>query len=143
MDTPDIYQAGSAIPACTSLREVLCKALASHGRQTAFSCEGASLSYRELDPYSDQFTAWLFQDSTLQPGDPIAIQLPDILQYPIMALRVIKAVMVIVNITPLYIAGEIEHQLKGSGVRVLVTLEEVLHVTSNILRRNLRDKQVI
>ncbi len=151
MDTPDAYQPrldisvqpDTDIPNCGSLRDLLIDALARNADQVAFSCDGAKLSYRELDRLSDAFAAWLLRESTLMPGDRVAIQLPNLLQYPITALGVIKAGMVIVNINPLYTAGETEYQLIDSGARALVTLKEVLLVTNKILPRTAIDKVIV
>ena len=143
MDSPDNFQAGPALPVCGSLRDIIGKACKKHAELTAFSCEGAHLSFRKLDRLSDQFAAWLLRESTLEPGDRVAIQLPNLLQYPVVALGVIKAGMVIVNINPLYTAGETEHQLRDSGARVLVVLEDVLPVISRILPGTVIDKVVV
>ncbi len=143
MDAPDTYQAVPDIPDHGLLRDLLADALATHADRVAFSCDGTKLTYRELDRQSDAIAAWLLRESTLMPGDRVAIQLPNLLQYPITALGVIKAGMVIVNINPLYTAGETEHQLMDSGARALVTLEEVLPVTSKILPGTAIEKVVV
>ena len=126
-----------------TLRDLLSAACKEHAELTAFSCEGARISYAELDRKSDQFAAWLLQDTTLEAGDRVAIQLPNLIQYPVAALGTLKAGMVIVNINPLYTAGETEHQLQDSGARVLVTMEEILPVTSRILPGTRIEKVVL
>ena len=126
-------QAGKELETVASLREMFSQACNAHASLTAFSCEGARISYRRLGIYSDRFAAWLLRESTLEAGDRIAIQLPNLIQYPVVVLGVIKAGMVIVNINPLYTAGETERQLRDSGARMLVTLEEILPVSSRIL----------
>ncbi len=110
---------------------------------TAFSCEGARISFGALEQQSNCFAAWLLRESTLEPGDRVAIQLPNLLQYPIVALGVIKAGMVIVNINPLYTAGETEHQLRDSGARALIVLEDVLKVTGRILPGSAVDRVIV
>jgi long-chain acyl-CoA synthetase len=143
MDSPSNFQAGPALPVCGSLRDIIGDACKKHADLTAFSCEGARLSFRKLDRLSDQFAAWLLRESTLEPGDRVAIQLPNLLQYPVVALGVIKAGMVIVNINPLYTVGETEHQLRDSGARALVILKDVLPVISRILPGTAIDKVVV
>jgi len=143
MDDQPVNQGGPKLPSCASLRELLGRSLTQHANLVAFSCEGASLTYRQLDRLSNQLAAWLLRESTLVPGDRVAIQLPNLLQYPVAALAVIKAGMVIVNINPLYTAGETEHQLRDSGARALFTLEEVLSVTSKILPGTAIEKVVV
>jgi len=143
MATPEINQVDPELPVGGSLREMLGKAMRAHANRIAFSCEGANLSYRQLDHLSSEFAAWLLRESTLVPGDRVAIQLPNLLQYPVTAMGVIKAGMVLVNINPLYTAGETEHQLRDSGARVLVTLEEVLPVISKILPGTAIEKVIV
>ncbi|MDG2176977.1 MAG: AMP-binding protein [Gammaproteobacteria bacterium] len=143
MDSLDNFQAVPALPVCGSLRDIIGEACKKYADLTAFSCEGAHLSFKKLDRLSDQFAAWLLRESTLEPGDRVAIQLPNLLQYPVVALGVIKAGMVIVNINPLYTAGETEHQLRDSGARALVVLEDVLPVISRILPGTAIDKVVV
>lgn len=88
----------------------------------AFSCMGRSLTFRELDQYSQRLTAYLRTQTTLQPGDRIAIQLPNILQFPIAVLAASRAGLILVNTNPLYTAREMRHQFKDSGVRGIVIL---------------------
>lgn len=141
--SPGNNQAVPEIPASVSLREIISEACQKHAHLTAFSCEGKKLSYQELDSASDNFAAWLMRESTLVPGDRVALQLPNLMQYPIAALGVLKAGMVIVNINPLYTARECEHQLQDSGARVLVTLEEVLPVISKIISGTAIEKVIV
>lgn len=143
MDAQPVNQGAIELPSCASLRELLGHSMAQYAHLVAFSCEGASLTYRQLDRLSDQLAAWLLRESTLVPGDRVAIQLPNLLQYPVTALAVIKAGMVIVNINPLYTAGETEHQLRDSGARALFTLEDVLPVISKILPGTAIEKVVV
>lgn len=142
-DSPGNNQADPEIPTSGSLREIISEACHKYAHLTAFSCEGRKISYQELDSASDRFAAWLMRESTLVPGDRVAIQLPNLIQYPIAALGVLKAGMVIVNINPLYTAGESEHQLKDSGAKVLFTLEETLPVLSRIISATAIEKVIV
>ncbi len=81
---------------------------------------------RTLKRLSRAFAVWLLNDAGLAPGTRIAIQLPNITQYPIVAWGVFRAGMVIVNTNPLYTARELEHQFNDSGATVLVALTELL-----------------
>ena len=143
MDNPDTFQAGPALPVCGSLRDIITEACKKHADLTAFSCEGASLSFRKLDRFSDQFAAWLLRESTLESGDRVAIQLPNLLQYPVVALGVIKAGMVLVNINPMYTAVETEHQLRDSGAKALVVLEDILPVIARVLPGTSIDRVIV
>ncbi|MEM8594317.1 MAG: AMP-binding protein [Pseudomonadota bacterium] len=110
-----------------------------HASATALTCMGYSLSYKELDEKSNDFAAYLQNETNLVAGDRVAVMLPNILQQPVSVLGILKAGMVLVNTNPLYTPRELEHQLNDSGAKALVMLanmgdvvEEVLPHTQNI-----------
>jgi long-chain acyl-CoA synthetase len=99
----------------------------------AFTNMNATLSYSQLEEVSRAFAAWLRHKSGLQPGDRIALMMPNILQYPIAMFGALRAGLVIVNANPLYTAHELEHQLKDSGAKAIVILENFAHVLQQVL----------
>ena len=106
-----------------SLNEVLDHVAAAHGPLPAFSCFGHSLSYREIDDLSSRFAGFLRNRLKLNPGDRLAIQLPNLLQFPVVVYAAIKADLVIVTTNPLYTAPEMKHQFADSGAKAVVVLE--------------------
>lgn len=106
-----------------SLAEVLDHISASHGPLPAFNCFGHSLSYREIDELSSRFAGFLRNQLQMNPGDRIAIQLPNLLQFPVVVYAAIKADLVIVTTNPLYTAPEMKHQFADSGAKAVVVLE--------------------
>ncbi|MFV3328608.1 long-chain-fatty-acid--CoA ligase FadD2 [Pseudomonas sp. NY15372] len=88
----------------------------------AFSNLGVTLSYADLDRQCAAFAAWLQQHTDLVPGDRIAVQMPNVLQYPIAVFGAMRAGLIVVNTNPLYTAREMRHQFKDSGARALVYL---------------------
>ncbi|RMO85265.1 Long-chain-fatty-acid--CoA ligase [Pseudomonas syringae pv. tagetis] len=88
----------------------------------AFSNMGVTLTYAELDRHSAAFTAYLQQHTQLMPGDRIAVQMPNLLQYPIAVFGAMRAGLIVVNTNPLYTAREMRHQFKDSGAKALVYL---------------------
>jgi len=86
----------------------------------AYTCMGQTLSYADIDRLSANFAAYLQNDTDLQPGDRIAVQLPNILQYPIAVFGALRAGLVVVNTNPLYTDRELEHQMNDSGAKALV-----------------------
>ncbi|MBF8757141.1 long-chain-fatty-acid--CoA ligase FadD2 [Pseudomonas guariconensis] len=88
----------------------------------AFSNLGVTLSYRDLERYSAAFAAWLQQHTDLVPGDRIAVQMPNVLQYPIAVFGAMRAGLIVVNTNPLYTEREMRHQFKDSGARALIYL---------------------
>lgn len=103
--------------------EVFEYAFTNHADKPAYNCLGHTLTYRDLDNYSARLATWLRNKSGLQPGDRIAIQLPNLLQFPITVVAAARAGLVIVNTNPLYTAREMKHQFKDSGVKGVVILE--------------------
>jgi len=89
----------------------------------SFFCFVKSLTYGEIGAYSDAFASYLQNQTDLKKGDRIAIQLPNILQFPIALFGAIKAGLIVVNTNPLYTPHEMEHQFKDSGAKAIVILE--------------------
>ena len=118
-----------------SLKEVIEEAFASHRQLPAFSNMGATLTYAQLDELSRAFAAWLQQKSGLRVGDRVALMMPNILQYPIALFGALRAGMVVVNTNPLYTPRELEHQLKDSGAKAIVIVENFAHVLEQVLAR--------
>jgi long-chain acyl-CoA synthetase len=118
-----------------SLRDIFEKACAAYGHSPAFTNMGATLTYAQLDELSRAFAAWLQKKSGLAPGDRIALMMPNILQYPIALFGALRAGMVVVNTNPLYTARELEHQLKDSGAKVIVIVENFALVLQQVLPR--------
>jgi long-chain acyl-CoA synthetase len=118
-----------------SLKALIEEAMVTYRRQPAFTNMGATLSYAQLDELSRAFAAWLQHKSGLVRGDRIAIMLPNLLQYPIALFGALRAGMVVVNTNPLYTARELEHQLKDSGAKAIVIVENFAHVLQEVLPR--------
>ncbi|MCA6062561.1 AMP-binding protein [Thalassolituus marinus] len=99
----------------------------------AFTCLGQTLTYAELDEKSAAFAAYLQNNTTLQAGDRIAVQLPNILQYPIVVFGAMRAGMVVVNTNPLYTEREMEHQFNDSGAKALVVLANMADKAAKVV----------
>lgn len=91
-----------------------------HADKAAYTCMGKTLTYGDIDRLSAAFAAYLQNETDLQPGDRIAVQLPNILQYPIAVFGALRAGLTVVNTNPLYTERELEHQLNDSGAKALV-----------------------
>ena len=99
----------------------------------AFSNLGKTLTYGELYELSGHFAAWLQQHTDLQPGDRIAVQLPNVLQYPVVVFGAMRAGLIVVNTNPLYTAREMEHQFNDSGAKALVCLANMAHLAEVVV----------
>ncbi|HLS99758.1 MAG: AMP-binding protein [Porticoccaceae bacterium] len=98
---------------------------ATFGEKPALTCLGHSLSYRELDRHATDFAGFLQNSLGLAPGDRIAIQLPNLLQYPVIVMAAMKVGLVVVNTNPLYTRRELDHQFSDAGVRAVVVLADL------------------
>ncbi|WP_227429055.1 AMP-binding protein [Psychrobacter sp. I-STPA6b] len=101
-----------------------------YSNKTAFICMDATISYRQLDLYSRQIAAYL-QSLGLKKGDKVAAMMPNVLQYPIVALGVIRAGMTLVNVNPLYTSRELSHQLEDSGAKAIFIIENFASTLQN------------
>ena len=101
--------------------------------ESAFTCLGHTLSYAELDRLSYRFASYLRNDLKLKQGDVIAMQLPNILQFPVALYGAIRAGLVVSNANPLYTDREIKHQLNDSGAVALVVLANVASEAAQII----------
>ena len=106
----------------TSLLEVFERNFSRYGKKPAYICMGASITYKQLDLYSRQIASYL-QSLGLVKGDKVGVMMPNILQYPVVALGIIRAGMVLVNVNPLYTSRELSHQLHDSGTKALFIVE--------------------
>lgn len=108
-----------------TLTEIFSESCKKFADKSAFTCMDHTLTYAELDRLSARFAAYLQQFTQLKPGDRIAVQLPNILQYPVVVFGALRAGMVVVNTNPLYTSHEIKHQLNDSGAKALVVLANI------------------
>ena len=90
--------------------------------RTAYSFMGKDVSYAETDAQSRAVARYL-QSLGLARGDRVAIMMPNVPQYPATVAGILRAGYVVVNVNPLYTARELEHQLKDSGAKAIVIIE--------------------
>ena len=90
--------------------------------RTAYSFMGKDVSYAETDAQSRAMAGYL-QSLGLARGDRVAIMMPNVPQYPATVAGILRAGYVVVNVNPLYTARELEHQLKDSGAKAIVIIE--------------------
>jgi long-chain acyl-CoA synthetase len=87
----------------------------------AYTCMGKTITYAEMESLST-IGAWL-QSLGLEKGDRVAVMMPNILQMPVAMAAVLRAGYTVVNVNPLYTPRELEHQLKDSGAKAIIILE--------------------
>ena len=105
-----------------SLVALMDEAFTKYADRIAYSFMGKDISYAETDSLSRALAAYL-QSLGLAKGDRVAIMMPNVPQYPVAVAAVLRAGYVVVNVNPLYTARELEHQLKDSGAKAIIIIE--------------------
>lgn len=115
-----------------SINELIHESVRKYREQTAFENMGTELTFEELDDLANDFAAFL-QSRGLKKGDRIAIQLPNVLQYPVAMFGALRAGLIVVNTNPLYTAREMKHQFKDSGAKAIVIFANAAHLLQEVL----------
>ncbi|MFN4031097.1 long-chain-fatty-acid--CoA ligase [Acidovorax temperans] len=105
-----------------SLVALMDEAFRQYADRVAYSFMGKDISFAQTDALSRAFAAYL-QGQGLVKGDRVAIMMPNVPQYPVVVAAVLRAGFVVVNVNPLYTPRELEHQLKDSGSKAIVIIE--------------------
>ena len=116
-----------ALPA-RSMLQVWTEAVSDSTSKPAFTCLGQTLSYGEIDQLSRRVASYLQKRLKLQAGDRIAIQLPNLIQYPVVAIAAMKLGLVMVNTNTMYSVRELVHQFNDAGVRAVIVLDQFYDV---------------
>jgi len=95
---------------------------------------GKSLTYAQLDQASLEFAGFL-QFLGIKKGDRVAIMMPNVMQYPIAFAGILRCGAIVVNVNPLYTPRELEYQLKDSGTKAIIVLENFAHVLEQVIDR--------
>ncbi len=118
----------------SSLYDIYEESIRMFSSKKAFTNMGVSLTFSELDRKVDVFASFLQNELKLKKGDRIAIQMPNLLQFPIVAFAALRCGLTIVNTNPLYTAKEMQHQFKDSGAKAIVILANYAHLLEQILK---------
>jgi len=116
-----------------SLLAVWQQAVADSSSRPAFTCLGHTLSYGEVDQLARRVASYFQRQLKLVPGDRIAVQLPNLVQYPVVVIAAWKLGLVIVNVNPMYTPRELEHQLNDAGVKAVVVLDQFYETLLDVL----------
>jgi long-chain acyl-CoA synthetase len=109
-----------------SLADLLDASCKQYSAKPAFSCMGKTITFAELARASASVGAWL-KSKGLKKGDRVAIMMPNILQFPIVLMGILRAGCTVVNVNPLYTPRELKHQLNDSGAKAIFILENFAH----------------
>lgn len=122
------------LSAYSSLYDIYEESIRLFGNKKAFTNMDVSLTFTELDRLVNQFASFLQNELKLKKGDRIAIQMPNVLQFPVVAFAALRCGLTIVNTNPLYTAKEMQHQFKDSGAKAIVILANYGHNLEQILK---------
>src|SRR6478752_6053584 len=111
-------------PSLVELFETSCT---KYANRVAFENMGVRLTYAQVDILSKNFAAYLQQDLKLKKGDRIAIQMPNLLQFPIAFFGALRAGLIVVNTNPLYTPREMDHQFRDAEISALVIVANFAH----------------
>jgi long-chain acyl-CoA synthetase len=115
----------------SSLVALLDESFQRYADRTAYLFMGKAITFGQVDAASRAFAAWL-QAQGLAKGDRVAVMMPNVPQYPVAVAAILRAGLVVVNVNPLYTPRELEHQLKDSGARAIVVLENFASVLAQV-----------
>ncbi len=116
-----------------SIPDMLARAVTKFADRPAFHNLGCTMSYAELDRLSRDFAAYLQGLPGMVKGDRVAVMAPNILQYPVAVFGILRAGMTVVNVNPLYTPRELEHQLRDSGAKAIVVLENFASTLQQVM----------
>ncbi len=105
-----------------NIMEMVEESIKKYKDKPAFTNMDVTMTFKEFDEQSKAFAAYLQNHTDLKPGDVIAIQMPNLLQYPVVLFGAIRAGLIVTNVNPLYTEHEIEHQLKDANAKAIVIL---------------------
>jgi len=123
---PAIVDKEPKLYAFSSLADLINKSCEKYADRPAFENMGVCITYRELDQLANQFAAFL-QQLGLKKGDRIAIQMPNLLQFPVVFVGAVRAGLIVVNTNPLYTAREMDHQFRDAEISALVIVANFAH----------------
>ena len=131
---PEGVSAEADIDAYDSIAALFEESVGRFADRPAYSSFGVTITYRDLDERSRALAAYL-QGLGLDPGDRVAIMMPNLLANPVAIFGVLLAGLTVVNTNPLYTPRELEHQLTDSGARAIVIVENFASVLAEVIGR--------
>ncbi|MCB1628405.1 MAG: AMP-binding protein [Xanthomonadales bacterium] len=125
--------ATAAIDAGQNLAQLLLSTSGRLGQKIAFTNMDVGLSHADLLRHSAHLAAYLRHGLQLQAGERVAIMMPNLLQFPIALLGVLRADLIAVLVNPMYTARELRHQLSDSGAKALIVVDNFGQVAAEAL----------
>ncbi len=130
---PNGMQQTVDLDAYQSVAEVFESAVSKYADLPAFYCMGTTLSYQEMEKHTANLAAYLQSIPGMQKGDRVAVMMPNVLQNPISIFAILRAGFTVVNTNPLYTPRELKHQLKDSGTKVIIVVDNFCHTLQEVV----------
>jgi|TARA_B110000881_G_scaffold220444_1_gene245610 long-chain acyl-CoA synthetase len=118
-----------------SFADLLDEGFSKFSNSIAFENMGKSITYKELDILSQQFSLYLTETLKMKKGDRLAIQSPNVLQYPIALFGALRSGIIVVNTNPLYTPSEMKHQFNDSGCKAILILSNFAYNLEKIISK--------
>jgi long-chain acyl-CoA synthetase len=121
------------LDAYASVTDVFEQAIKRFGKSPCFSNLGTTITYDEMDRYTDQLASYLQNLPGMVRGERVAVMMPNVLQNPIAIFAILRAGFTVVNTNPLYTPRELKHQLSDSGARAIIVIENFCHTLDEVI----------
>ncbi|HEX7440019.1 MAG TPA: long-chain-fatty-acid--CoA ligase [Caldimonas sp.] len=115
-----------------SLVALLDESFSKYAGRNAYKFMGKAITFAQVDAASRALAAYL-QGLGFEKGDRIAVMMPNVPQYPVAVAAILRAGYVVVNVNPLYTPRELEHQLKDSGAKAIVIVENFAATLAQVM----------
>ena len=119
--------------AYASVTDVFEQAIRQFGASPCFTNMGTTLTYDEMDRYTDQLASYLQSLPGMTRGDRVAVMMPNVLQNPIAIFAILRGGFTVVNTNPLYTPHELKHQLSDSGAKAIIVMENFCHTLDEVI----------
>jgi long-chain acyl-CoA synthetase len=130
---PDFVRNSIPLDGYENIVSIFDESVNKYGNNVAYKNMDVTLTFNEVNSHVDTLVWYIQNKTNLKKGDRIALQMPNLLQFPITIFACLKAGLVIVNTNPLYTAEEMRHQYKDSGAKAIIILENFAHNLEKIL----------
>jgi len=121
------------LDAFASVTDVFEQAISRYGERPCFSNMGTTLTYSDMDRYTDQLASYLQDLPGMSKGDRVAVMMPNVLQNPIAIFAILRAGFTVVNTNPLYTPRELLHQLNDSGAKIIIVMENFCDTLAEVI----------
>ena len=103
--------------------------------KTAFRNLNSSLTFGEIEKYSERFASYLQKDLGVQKNTKIAIMLPNLMTYPVSLFGSFIAGATVINVNPLFKTRELLDVLVNSETEIIIVLDKFYGELEPIIKK--------